>query len=34
LFVVDNTDDVIMGLEVLRVYDASVDVGLHVLRPD
>jgi hypothetical protein len=32
VFVADITDYFILGLDVLRAYDASVDVGRHVLR--
>jgi hypothetical protein len=32
VFVADIRDDFIMGLDILRPYDASVDVGHHVLR--
>jgi hypothetical protein len=31
VFVADIADDFILGLDILRVYDASVDVGCHVL---
>jgi hypothetical protein len=32
VFVADITDEFILGLDILRAYDASVDVGRHVLR--
>jgi hypothetical protein len=32
VFVADVTDEFILGLDILRAYDASVDVGRHVLR--
>jgi hypothetical protein len=32
VFVADITDGFIMGLGILRAYDASVDVGHRVLR--
>jgi hypothetical protein len=31
VFVADITDDFILGLDILRIYDASVDVGCYVL---
>jgi hypothetical protein len=32
VFVADITDDFILGLDILRAYDASVDIGRRVLR--
>jgi predicted aspartyl protease len=32
VFVADITNDFILGLDILRAYDSSVDVGLRVLR--
>jgi hypothetical protein len=32
VLVADITDEFILGLDMLRAYDASVDVGRHVLR--
>jgi hypothetical protein len=32
VLVADITNELIPGLDVLRAYDASVDVGRHVLR--
>jgi hypothetical protein len=32
MFVADITDEFILGLDILRAYDASVDVGHNVLR--
>jgi hypothetical protein len=32
VFVADITDDFILGLDILRAYDAKVDMGRHVLR--
>jgi hypothetical protein len=32
VFVVDTTDEFIVGLDVLWAYDVSVDLGRHVLR--
>jgi hypothetical protein len=32
VFVADITNEYILGLENLRAYDASVDMGRHVLR--
>jgi hypothetical protein len=32
VFVADIKDDFILGLDILRAYDASVDIGLCVLR--
>jgi hypothetical protein len=32
VFVAEITDEFILGLDVLRAYDASVDLGRHVLR--
>jgi hypothetical protein len=32
VFVADITDDFILGLDNLRAYDASVDIGRRVLR--
>ena len=32
VFVAEVTDEVILGLDVLRAYDASVDLGRHLLR--
>jgi hypothetical protein len=32
VFVADITDDFILGLDILRAYDASVDIGQRVLR--
>jgi hypothetical protein len=34
VFVADITDDFILRLDVLQAYDASVDVGRHLLRLD
>jgi hypothetical protein len=31
-FVADITDELILGLDVLRAYDASVDIGRQTLR--
>jgi hypothetical protein len=33
VFVTEVTDEFILGLDVLRAYDASVDLGRHLLRP-
>jgi len=32
VFVAEVTDEFILGLDVLRAYDASVDLGCHLLR--
>jgi predicted aspartyl protease len=32
VFVADITDDLILGLDILRAYDASVDIGRRMLR--
>jgi predicted aspartyl protease len=32
VFVADITNDFILGLDILRAYDASVDIGRRVLR--
>ena len=32
VFVADVTDEFILGLDILRAYDASVDLGRHLLR--
>jgi hypothetical protein len=32
VFVADIRDDFILGLDILRAHDASVDIGRHVLR--
>jgi predicted aspartyl protease len=32
VFVADITDDLILGMDILRAYDASVDIGHRVLR--
>jgi hypothetical protein len=32
VFVADITDDFILGLDILRAYDSSVDIGRRVLR--
>jgi hypothetical protein len=32
VFVADITDDFILGLDILRAYNASVDIGRRVLR--
>ena len=32
VFVAEVTDEFILGLDVLRAYDASVDIGRHLLR--
>ena len=32
VFVAEVTDEFILGLDVLRAYDASVDLGRHLLR--
>jgi hypothetical protein len=32
VFFADMTDEFILGLDILRAYDASEDVGRHVLR--
>jgi hypothetical protein len=32
LFIAEDTDEFILGLDVLRAYDASVDLGRHLLR--
>jgi hypothetical protein len=32
VFVADITDEFVLGLDNLRAYEASVDVGRHVLR--
>jgi hypothetical protein len=32
VFVADIADDFILGLDILRAYDASVDIGRRVLR--
>jgi predicted aspartyl protease len=32
VFVADIKDDFILGLDILRAYDASVDIGRRVLR--
>jgi hypothetical protein len=32
VFVADITDDLILGLDILRAYDASVDIGRRVIR--
>jgi len=32
VFVAEVTDQFILGLDVLRAYDASVDLGRHLLR--
>jgi hypothetical protein len=32
MFVAEVTDEFILGLDVLRAYDASVDLGSHFLR--
>jgi hypothetical protein len=34
VFVADIKDDFILGLDILRAYDASVDIGRRVLRLD
>jgi hypothetical protein len=34
VFVAEITDEFILGLDVLRAHDASMDLGRHVLRPD
>jgi hypothetical protein len=34
VFVAEITDKFILGLDVLRAYDASVDLGRHMLRLD
>jgi hypothetical protein len=31
VLVADITDELFLGLDILRAYDASVDVGSHVL---
>jgi hypothetical protein len=33
VFVADITDDLILGLDILRAYHATVDVRRHRLRP-
>jgi hypothetical protein len=32
IFVADITDELILGLDILRAYDASVDLGRQMLR--
>jgi hypothetical protein len=32
VFVAEITDELILGLDVLRCYDASVDLGRHLIR--
>jgi hypothetical protein len=32
VLVADITDELFLGLDILRAYDESVDVGRHVLR--
>lgn len=32
MFVAEVTDELILGLDVLQAYDATVDLGRHVLR--
>jgi hypothetical protein len=32
VFIAEVTDEFILGLDVLRAYDASVDLGCHLLR--
>jgi hypothetical protein len=34
VFVADITDDFFLGLDILRAYDAPMDVGRHALRLD
>jgi hypothetical protein len=33
VFIVEITDEFILGLDVLQAWNASVDLGRHVLRP-
>jgi hypothetical protein len=33
IFVADITDDLILGMDILRAYHATVDVGHHGIRP-
>jgi hypothetical protein len=32
VFIANITDELILGLDILRAYDASVDIGLQTLR--
>jgi hypothetical protein len=32
VFVANITDELILGLDILRAYDASVDIGRQTLR--